>query len=301
MVEFNKQVDPSSLTPQTFFVSDTVSGQKVPGILQVDPSGFTASFVPTSLYPVGRLFFVELSGVLDLTENAFPFNFFEFTTGFAPETQGPALVGVSPANGTTAIPVNSLVVAQFNEPVSVISATTGFQVLQGGTPIAGAVALSNGNTQVTFTPVTPLSPSTSYSIAVTSQITDVAENELTNPGTFTFTTGAAADTSTPAVTTVSPANGAGGVPTNGVIQLRFSKRIDPLTVTTGDFIVAPSATGIPVAGAVAVSADGLTATFTPAAALAPSTNYFIEGTGNILDLAGQTLQFLFSSFQTGTQ
>jgi large repetitive protein len=299
MVEFTKQIDPSSLTSQTFFIFDSQTSQRVPGILQVDPSGFTAAFVPQSQYPVGRTMFVELNGVLDLTENRFPFSFFSFTTGFAPATQGPALIALSPASGTGGIPVNSLVVAQFSQPVSVINAINGFQVLQGSTPVLGAIALSNGNTQLTFTPVSPLSPNTPYTISVTSQITDVAENPLTNPGAFTFVTGAAADNTTPSVTTVGPANGAGGVPTNGVIQLQFSKRVNPLTVNTADFIVFPQATGIPIPGTIAVSADGLTATFTPASPLSPSTGYFIEATGGILDLEGQGLQFFFSSFGTG--
>ncbi|HKV91756.1 MAG TPA: Ig-like domain-containing protein [Candidatus Angelobacter sp.] len=301
MVEFTKQVDPSSLTAQTFQIFDSQTGQRVPGMLQVDASGFTASFVPQALYPVGRTMIVELNGVLDLTENHFPFSEFFFTTGFAPETQGPAVVAVSPANGAAGVPVNSQVVAQFSEPLSVITATTGFQVLQGGTQVLGAIALSNGNTQLTFTPVSPLSPNTLYTISVTSQITDVAENPLSNPGTFTFMTGAVADNTTPTVTTVSPANGATGVPTNAVIQLQFSKRVDALTVSTADFVVAPSATSIPVPGTIAVSADGLTATFTPSAPLNPSTNYFMEATGGILDLEGHPLQFAFTSFSTGTQ
>src|SRR6185437_12082946 len=60
MVEFSKQVNPASLTSQTFFVIDSVTGQPVQGMLQVDASGFTASFVPQTQYAVGRLFFVEL-------------------------------------------------------------------------------------------------------------------------------------------------------------------------------------------------------------------------------------------------
>jgi YD repeat-containing protein len=299
MVEFNKQVDPSSLTPKTFFVFDSQTSQNVPGMLQVDASGFTASFVPQTQYPVGRTMFVELNGVLDLTENKFPFSFFEFTTGFAPATQGPAVVAVSPANGATGVPVNSLVAAQFSQPLSVISAIAGFQVLQGSTLIPGAIALSNGNTLITFTPVSPLTPNTVYTISATAQITDVAENPLTNPGTFTFNTGAAADNTTPVVTTVSPANQAGGVPTNSVIQLQFSKRVDPLTVTTANFLVLPQATGIPIPGTIAVSADGLTATFTPNPALDPSTVYFIEATGGITDLQGHALQFFFAAFSTG--
>src|SRR5258708_29547436 len=98
-------------------------------MLQVDASGFTASFVPQAQYAVGRLFFVELSGVLDLTENRFPFSFFEFTTGFGPVTQGPAVLAVTPANAATGVPLHSLVAAPLNEPLSAIHPTPGFPVL----------------------------------------------------------------------------------------------------------------------------------------------------------------------------
>jgi len=295
------------LTPQTFFLTTAsvggVSGQTVPGMLQVDPSGFTASFVPQTPYSVGRCISVQLTpGILDLTQNPFPGAFFSFTTGFGPQTQGPQLVSVSPANGATGVPTNTQVVAQFNEPLSVISATTGLEVLQGGTPIAGAIALSNGNTLVTFTPVSSLSPNTVYTIAATAQITDVAENALMNPSNFTFTTGAALDTTTPSVTAVSPASGAGGVPTNSAVQVQFSKQIDPLTVTTADFAVFLSPTPFvhtPIPGAVAVSPDGLTATFTPSALLDPSTDYVINATNGIADLEGHALFSFGSSFSTG--
>ena len=118
-------------------------------------------------------------------------------------------------------------------------------------------------------------------------------------GSYTLdTTGTGADLTPPSVTTVSPANGATGVPTNSVILVQFSKRVDPLTVTTADFIVFPQATSISIPGTVAVSADGLSATFTPTSPLSPSTGYFIEATGNILDLEGQGLQSVFTSFST---
>lgn len=298
MIEFNKQVDPASLTPQTFFVTDLNTGKNVPGMLQVDASGFTASFVPLALYDVDHFFQVTITGVLDLSENRFPTNFFGFTTGFSPITQGPALVATSPGNGAANVPVNSLVVAQFSEPVSVVTATTGFRVLQGNTPIAGAIALSNGNTQATFTPVFPLNPNTVYTIAATAQITDVAANPLSNPGTFTFVTGATGDNTTPFVTSLSPDGGASGVPTNAVIQLQFSKPVDPLTVRTADFQVFPRASGIPVSGTVSVSTDGLTATFTPTPPLDPATNYTIRNTSGIADQQGHPLSFFESDFTT---
>jgi large repetitive protein len=300
MVQFSEQVDPATLTPQTFYLTDAVTGQTVPGTLQTDPSDFNVTFVPQAFLSVGRQYSVTLtSGILNTTQNPFPGASYNFTTGFATQMQGPTVTGVSPANAATGVPLNSLVVAQFNEPVDVISAITGFQFLQGGNPVPGAIALSNGSTQLTFTPLAALAPATMYTIAVASQITDVAGNRLMNPGTFTFTTGAASDGSSPSVATVSPLNNAAGVPTNAVVQLQFSKQLDPLTVTTSDFYVYPLGTGIPIAGTVVVAPNGLTATFTPAEPLLVSTIYYVQATGSILDLEGHGLNGFTSNFTTG--
>jgi hypothetical protein len=132
-------------------------------------------------------------------------------------------------------------------------------------------------------------------------VQDLSGNALIAPLTTSFTTGAGADLTPPTVATVSPVNGASGVLTTVAIQLQFSKRVDSLTVSTADFLVFPQATFIPVPGTVSVSPDGLTATFTPNPPLKPSTGYFVESTGGILDLVGQGLQGSFTSFTTGTQ
>jgi large repetitive protein len=301
-VQFSQQVDPATVTAQTFYLTDGVGGPLAPGMLQVDASGYTASFVPTTPYHVGHYYYAYLTGgILSVTQTPILANSFSFMTGFDPQTVGPQLLGVSPANSLTGIPLNSLVVAQFNEPINVISATNGLQVQQGGVAIPGAVALSNGNTQITFTPQPALSPSTVYTIAATAQLTDVSENPLMNPGTFTFTTGPAVDTTLPTVAASSPANADVGVPTNSLIQLKFSKRMDPLTATTSNFLVYITAAGgtFPIAGTISATADGLTATFTPSSPLLPSTDYEIQATG-IADLEGHALSPGFTAtFTTG--
>jgi Bacterial Ig-like domain len=206
-------------------------------------------------------------------------------------------VGVSPANGLTGVPINAQVVVEFSEPVDAL--TVNQVTLSSGGAVNVISRLSNADQTLTLVPVVPLNTNTTYTVSVTG-VQDLSGNALTSASTSTFTTGAGADLTPPVVTVVSPANQAGGVPTNSVIQLQFSKRVDPLTVTTGNFLVFPQATNIPIAGTITVSADGLTATFTPNPPLDPSTNYFIEATGGILDLEGQQLQFLFSAFKTGT-
>jgi hypothetical protein len=193
------------------------------------------------------------------------------------------------------VPINTQVVVQFSEPVDAL--TINQVTLSSGGTVNVISRLSNANQTLTLVPVVPLNANTTYTVSVTG-VQDLSGNLLTAPSTTTFTTGAGADLTPAAVTTVSPANGAGGVPTNGVIQLQFSKRINPLTVTNSTFLVFPQSTGIPIAGSITVTADGLTATFTPASPLAPSTNYFIEATQGITDLVGQGLQFFFSSFRS---
>src|SRR6266404_5688392 len=299
MVQFSKQVDPSTLTPQTFYLTYSVSGKLASGVLQVDPSGFTASFVPQTPYNAGRTYYVQLTnGILDITQNPFSGAFFYFTTGFGPLTQGPQLLGISPNNNATAVPENALVVAQFNEPISLISATNGLQLQQGSTPIPGAVALSNGNTRLTFTPVAALNPSTVYTIAVTNQITDVAENPLMNPGTFTFTTGTTKDTTTPSVKLVDPPANTSGVGLNVTPRLTFNEPVNELTVPTALHLYYGDS-NLLIAATVTVSANHLTATLTPSAPLLPSTYYYLYLCG-YTDIAGNQGSCFQSNFYTGT-
>jgi len=303
-LQTNEPIDPGTVNKNTFLIDDNTTGQGVAGSYSVSTDGQTISFLPNAPLAVSRSFSVIFSfgGITDLSGNplgcAVLCNF-SFTTGTVANTTGPSVVRVSPANGLTGVPINAQVVIQFSEPVDELTINQ-VTLSGGGGTVTVSGALSNANQTLTLVPVVPLNTGTNYTVSVTG-VQDLSGNALTAPSTTTFTTGAGADLTPPTVTMVSPANGATGVPTNSVIQIQFSKRVDPLTVTPADFIVFRSATGIPIPGTIAVSADGLSATFTPNSALSPSTGYFIEATGNILDLEGQGLQGLFTGFTTGTQ
>jgi len=301
-MEFSNPVNPATLTAQTFFITDTFTALAVPGTLQVDPFGFTASFVPAQPYGVGRKFNVTLTtGIQDVNGNSFPGSSFFFTTGFAADSQGFNLIGTSPSNGATGVPLNSLVVLEFDEPIDEISALTGLQVQLAGAPISGAIALSDGNKRVTFTPTLPLVANSTYSVVTTGRLTDFAGNPLSNPDSSFFTSGAASDTTRLQVINVSPASGATGVPTNAVVQLQFNKQANALTLTDSTLLF--SGFGTPaVAKNIALSPDGLTATLTPTNPLLSSTVYSVAvPVGGITDLQGQVIQSGFSSFfTTGT-
>jgi hypothetical protein len=303
-LQTSEPIDPGTVNNNTLFIQDDFTFQQVAGTATVSADGRTISFLPSAPLAVSRTFsvFFAFRGITDLSGNQVDCSVlcnYSFTTGTTTDVAGPGVVGVSPVDGLTGVPINAQVVVGFNEPVDAL--TINQVTLSGGGGTVNVIRrLSNADQTLTLAPVVPLNANTTYTVSVTG-VQDLSGNALIAPLTTSFTTGAGADLTPPTVATVSPANGAGGVPTNTLIQLQFSKRVDSLTVSTADFLVFPQATFIPVPGTVSVSADGLTATFTPNPPLKPSTGYFVESTGGILDLVGQGLQGSFTSFTTGTQ
>ncbi|MFZ1156261.1 MAG: Ig-like domain-containing protein, partial [Candidatus Sulfotelmatobacter sp.] len=301
VVQFSKPMDPATLTPQAFTVTDSVSGA-VSGMIQVDPTGTTASFVPQGFLSVGRTFAVALSSSIeDSSGNNLEGGGtnFGFTTAFTPDSTAPQMLGMSPLNGASAVPLNAVIVLEFSKPLNVISVSNGLQVESGGQPVPGGIALSNSNQQVTFTPQGGLAANTTYTVVTTSQITDVGGLALANPGTFSLTTGTVTDPTTPSVSSVSPSNDETEVPINGVVQLQFSKPVDPWTVTSATF-QAINPAGVPVPGSVATSADGLTATLTPSGQMDSFTTYYVQATTGITDVEGHGLSSFESAFTTGS-
>ena len=171
---------------------------------------------------------------------------------------------------------------------------------RGGGTGGGGVALSDGNKRITFTPQTALSPSTTYTVSATAQITDVSALALQNPSNSTFTTGTTSDTTQAQVVTMNPVQNSSGAPTNTVLTLQFNKPINPLTVTSTTFGLFSDNGQIPVLGAIAVSADGRTATFTANPPLLRDTYYLVLATNGITDIEGQTLSYFQTSFTTGS-
>src|SRR5262249_402440 len=297
MLQASEPLDPGTVNGNTLFIQDDFTFQQVVGSTTLSGEGRTINFLPSAPLAVSRTFSVTVGfrGITDLAGNQLGCSVlcnYSFMTGTTTDVVGLSVVGVSPGNGLTGVPINAQVVVQFSEPVDDLTLGQ-VTVSGGGGPVNVISRLTNANQTLTLLPVVPLSANTVYTVSV-SGVVDLSGNPLTAPVTTTFTTGGGADLTPPSVTTVSPGSGAGGVPTNGLIQVQFSKRVDPLTVTTADFLVFPQATFLPIAGTIAVSADGLTATFTPATPLNPSTGYFIDVTGSVLDLQGLSLQGIFT-------
>ena len=194
----------------------------------------------------------------------------------------PTIVSVNPLNGATNVGVGNIISATFSEPISISTLSTNvtFIVTIGGTLVPGSVSLPGGTTAI-FTPSAPLLGNTQYNIVVTTGITDLAGNAMVSNYSWSFTTTTAPDLTPPFVIAVTPASGATNVSIDTSISAVFSELLNAATVTANTFFVSG------VTGSVLYSS--VTATFTPALALASNTTYTATLTTGIKDLAGNTL------------
>ena len=286
----------------TVFFYDVITNQEVPGTISVDASGTIATITPSQALPAGRPFVVYLSDaspVQDTCGNKLPGQQVSFMTGFAEDLSGPSLTGTSPENGDTNIPLNARVVLQFDEQLDPITALTGFSMTSGANVVPGAFTFSTNDQTVTFTPATPLTASTTYTVNYSAQIADTVGNTLTNPGSFSFATGTSNRTTGPSVTLVDPPNGTFDVGLNVKPHVSFSEPVNELTIPAALSLSYENAGPI-VPATVTVAANRLSATLTPSAALLPNTEYAVNICG-YTDIAGNSGYCMSgSTFVTGT-
>ena len=86
-VEFDEPMDPATFTTARFTVRDNVIFENAAGMIQMEPDGLKASFVPDQPFAVGRSHSVTLStNITDQSGNRLTGSrFFSFTTGFTPD------------------------------------------------------------------------------------------------------------------------------------------------------------------------------------------------------------------------
>jgi Ice-binding-like/Bacterial Ig-like domain len=287
---FNQAMDPATITTATF----TLKQGATPVAGTVTYSGTTATFTPASdLLPNTTYTATVTAGAKNLYEEALVAgpvpNPWSFTTGLSPDTTAPRIIFTNPADGATAVPVNQAITASFSEAMDPATLTTAtFTLMQGATPVAGAVTYAG--TTATFTPTSALLPNTVYTAAVSAVATDLAGNALIAgpvPNPWSFTTGAAPDTTPPTIILTNPASGATGVALNSTVNATFSEAMDPATINAVTFTLMLGAT--PVAGTVTYNAVNQIATFTPTANLALNATYTALVTTGATDLAGNAL------------
>jgi hypothetical protein len=206
----------------------------------------------------------------------------------------PTVISTNPLNGAINVPINQKIIATFSEAMNsaAVIAPGTFTVAvagAGGAAVPGTVTYVAAANTATFAPTANLLPSTQYTATINTTAQNAAGNALASNYVWSFTDGKTADATPPTVTVTLPASGATGVPTNQRITATFNEAMDPATITaSGTFTVKVAAVGgAAVPGTVKWA--GSTATFTPAANLAPSTQFTATITNAAQDLSGNAL------------
>jgi YVTN family beta-propeller protein len=208
----------------------------------------------------------------------------------------PAVAGVFPTDGATAIVTTETVALTFSEPID--PGTLVLRVLETGTPVPGGVVLEAGGELTIFSPLEPFRPSTTYTVSLGAGLADLRGNLLAAPFTSTFTT-ASPDGTNPTVSQIEPTDAETGVFISDVITVVFSEAMDPASITTASFGV--SSGGVQLAGSVEMAAglENTTAVFTPNGTFSEDTAIDVALSTAIKDAAGNPLAAPFaSSFST---
>ena len=205
-------------------------------------------------------------------------------TANIPDTTPPQVSSTAPAQGATAVAVNTALSATFTKPMnaSTINATSFVVAGPGGAAVSGTVTYAPAGSVATFTPAANLAYGSTYTATITTAATDQASpaNRLAANYVWTFTTVAP-----PTVVSTVPASGATSVPLNQAIAATFSMPMNPATIDAATFTVTGPG-GVALAGTVTYAATGSVATFTPAANLAYSTLYTATITTGATNQAG---------------
>ncbi len=212
-------------------------------------------------------------------------------SGTTPPTDNtpPTVLAASPANAATNVGAATPITVTFSEPVAPSTVNTSTFTVAG---VSGTVTYSG--TTATFTPSARLAPYTVYTAIITTGVRDLAGNAMTASHLWSFTT-AAYDATPPTILSTSPAIYASAVASSSTVSATFSEAMSPATITGAEFTLMNGTT--PVPGTVTYS--GTTATFTPAAFLAPNITYTARITTGVKDLAGNAMSWPYSwSFTT---
>ncbi len=291
---FSEAMDPATINSTTYTVTSGSPATPVSGT--VTYAGTTATFKPAALLAAGTTYTSTITTVAkDLAGNALASNYvWNWTTGATQDTIRPTVIGTGAygatgaTSGATGLPINRASSATFSEAMDPLTITTATFTMAGpgATPVSGTV--THTDTTATFTPLSPLAVSTTYTSTITTGVKDLAGNALANNYVWSWTTGAAPDSTPPTVISTIPANAATGAAVGANITATFSEAMNTLTVTTATFSLKQGAT--PVSGAVTYA--GTTATFNPTSDLTANTTYtatIAAGTNGVKDLAGNAL------------
>lgn len=283
------------------------------GTVALNNTGDTATFTllpATTLEPLTD-YTATIEGATSLATNvalASPY-IWHFTTGATAITTRPRVTLTVPATSnpgpTIDVPTNTAITAVFSRDMAPASLTEDSFMVTCAAPCVspdGSVSYVISSRTAVFTPTAPLAVSETYTVTLTTAVTDLAANALAGnqaplPAAsdyiWAFTTGTTQDSTAPTVSATNPVDVDVDVCANKTINATFSEPMNPLTINASTFTLSVTA-GASVSGVVVYDAATRIATFNPTTNLtgSPATNYTATihgGADGVKDAAGNAL------------
>src|SRR6266850_7592111 len=226
-VQFNEPVNSQPLGQVTL----SRGGTAVSVVRRLTNGNQTLIVIPVITMSANTPYTLNITGVGDLSGHTMSAAVTSgFTTGPGVDFNQPVITAMDPSNGMVGVPTNALIRVRFNKQVAVSQNSIQVYPSSAGQSvlIPGTVTILADGLSASFKPTAPLQAGTQFGISING-VTDLEGQSVT--GNSTFSTGAGPQTTAPAVTLVTPPNGAAGVPVNAVIQVQFSAPVNAVGVT----------------------------------------------------------------------
>jgi hypothetical protein len=164
-----------------------------------------------------------------------------------PVVHPPVIVRTDPPTGKRDVPLNSVMVLIFSEPIDLATLTdSSVKLMLGGVPVAGTLAFADpSRLNVTFTPARPLTVGSDYALVMSQEIEDLTGEPLQVPVTVSFTTIATASASASTFARVIPHRPLGYADNyvfyfDGTFELRYQTQTWGNFAYTGRYSIADS-------------------------------------------------------------
>jgi hypothetical protein len=287
---FSVAMNPATIDAATFTVTGP-GAAAVTGVVTYIPAGSVATFTPAANLAPDTMYTATITtGAENLADVGLAANYvWTFTTGTTVVVP-PTVISTVPVNGATGVPLKQIVSATFSTPMNpaTINSTTFTLTGPGATAVPGLVAYAAVGNTLTFTPTANLAASTLFTATITTGAQNLAGTALAANYVWTFTTGTTVGGIPPEIVSTVPVNTATNVPLNQAVSATFTEAINPLTITTGTFLLSGPG-GVAVAGTVSYDAINFIATFTPALPLIINSSYTATVTNGVTNLTGDPL------------
>jgi hypothetical protein len=290
--QFSSAIDPNTLAGVTL----SSGGTPVPTTPVLSAGNTILQLVPSAPLAAGTTYTMTIAGVKDPAGNAVATQANSFTTGATYDITNATAINSNPPNNST-VGTDVVLKLVFNKPLNPITVNNGtfnMYLNDTGQWIPLTVTLSADGKTVTMLPQIPLLPNTYYRFGACCNFQDEDGNSGNGVNIYFWTNGGAVSTG-PTVT-VSPLNGATGIPLNAQVIVSVSVPIDPTTWTQNSIQLLNG--GTPVAGTVSLP-NIQTLTFAPTSPLSAGVTYTVNVSG-FTDANGNTVVPSGTTFTTGS-